>query len=119
MIDITPPQIIFECDNFSDANDKDQYSMILSELMSQDITYSLFNIKPEQCSISKISLTKILIEFKDESLFEEKVTDFGRLTDSLNNTLAYKDAIVTTVIIPRKVKYREFEASLRYCPKYS
>ena len=109
---LTPPQIIFECDNFADVNDKDGYSTVLSDLMSQDITYSLFYIKPDECNIKKISLTKLLIEFNETSLFETKVTDFYNSINSLNNTLGYKDAIVTSIIIPRKVKYREFEASI-------
>ena len=84
---------------------------MLSDLMSRHYLFIIL-YSADQCIITKISVTKLSIEFKDNSLFEEKVTDFKRLTDSLNNILAYKDALVTTVIFPRKVKYREFEAAL-------
>ena len=109
---LKPPQIIFDCDNFVDSTDKDQYTSILSDLISQDTTYALHNIIPSQCEISKISLTKILIEFKENSLFENKVTDLNTLCDTLNNILIYRDALVTTSIIPRKIVYKDFEVIL-------
>ena len=109
---LKPPQIIFDCDNFADATDKDHYSSIITELISQDITYSLHNIIPDQCDISKISLTKISIEFKENSLFEKNVRDLDKLSNTLNDFLLYDDAIVITKIIPRKIVYKDFEVSL-------
>ena len=109
---LKPPQIIFECDNFIEANDNDAFSTILSDLMSQDVTFSLYNIKPDECKISKISLTKLLIESNDNSLFEKNVNGYIGSSISLNETLIYNAAIVITKIIPKKLCYKEFEVTL-------
>ena len=110
---VKPPQIIFDCDNFVDAVDADKYASILTNLMSQDKSYTLYNIIPEQCTFSKISLTKLLIEFKENSLFEKNVKNLDKLSEILNDVLMYKAALVTTTIIPRKMIYKEFEVVLK------
>ena len=81
-------------------------------MISQDTTFTLHNIIPNQFNISKISLTKISIEFKENSLFGKNVSDLAKLSDALNNILIYRDAIVATTIIPRMTVYKEFEVVL-------
>ena len=81
--------------------------------MSQDNSYTLHNMIPDQFKISKISLTKLLIEFNEEPLFEENAKNFEKLAGKLNDILMYNAALVSTKIIPRKIIYKEFEAVLK------
>ena len=87
---IKPPSIEFQCDAFATyAIDSDASISILSHLMSQDPTYKLLNIMPDQFDLLHPSLTKLTVQFREHSLFEQNIDDFNQLQDEINDAQFY------------------------------
>ena len=110
---IKPPSVEIQCDAFAKINDDDDTISILSELLTQDPSYSLHYIIPGQFTMIHPSLSKLIIQFEERSLFEEKITDYKNLQDNLNDLgILYQNQIVIFKLNPRKISYTPFNAAL-------
>ena len=113
---IKAPRLILHCDEFAvDANDADGIMSILSTLMQQDPTYTLFHIFPGEFDAAHPSMPKVTIDFHDGSQFEtelNKLDNYRELEEQLNQTLMYKDQIVQIKIIPRSMAFKAFQARI-------
>ena len=97
-----PPKIIFQCDSFV-GTAIDSYAIInvLSDIICQDTTGNLFHIIAGQFDFPHPSITKIVIQFHENSDFENHCKDFKCLEDTLNEILIFNEQLVTMHIIPR------------------
>ena len=108
-----PPKITFQCDSFAKkAFDSHAMSDILSDLTSQDVTGNLYNIIAGEFDLEHPSLTKIELQFHENSQFEIHCKDYNKLENTLNKILSYDGHIVTIHITPRMTVYPPFSMCL-------